>query len=719
MTDVDATAPRSRGTALPRRLDIQGLRALAVALVVADHLTGRPVGGFLGVDMFFVVSGFLITSLLLNEAEHGGRIRLGAFYLRRARRILPAALLVLAATLLASRLVLLPGRFDDIAVDAAWALGFALNWHEAATGTDYFASGLPPSPLQHYWSLGVEEQFYLVWPLLLIAGLALARAIRTSRVTGTGRPSARRTTALLAGTVLLGSLAWSWAEAAASPATAYFSTLSRAWELAAGALLACLAPRLRGLPRAGREALAALGLMGVVAAAVSVDAAAGLPAPGALVAVAATVAVLVSGIGGDDLRTASVLRLRPVTYLGEISFALYLWHFAVIVLAQALAPDWGPGTRAAALGTALALAVLTHHLVEEPLRRPVNAPRRRRAWGPRPALAMIGVTATALLVAVLVPAPGPVAGPPVAIPAPTAGAEAGREPPTAAESLRAELSAALAATEFPALTPPLDDVVEQGINPELEPEAGCLNPADLTDASRCRHGSGRRQALVVGDSVAIAWLPALREALGPDWTVRGYALSNCPFAEVAVAVVEDPAGSQRCNEARDVLREQVRAARPDLLVASDSELNIRRMADAPADLVGAWRAAVVRTVDAVAAPSTEVVLLAPPPAGHTPDGCITRFAEPADCAGSLSPAWAEKASAERAAASQTGATYVDTSGWFCVDGRCPLFAGGTLVRWDIVHLTRQYAAKLAPVLAEALAPVLDTAPDTGGPPPAG
>lgn len=181
--------PAPGGRRHPHRRDIQGLRAVAVLAVFLDHLAGWPRGGFVGVDIFFVISGFLITGLLLREYERTGSISFRSFYARRVKRILPASVLVLAVTtVLASLLFPLTRTLSTIG-DALWALGFAGNWRFAVSGTDYFQEGTLPSPLQHYWSLGVEEQYYLLWPLLMVVVLASAAALRTRgrRRRGVGR----------------------------------------------------------------------------------------------------------------------------------------------------------------------------------------------------------------------------------------------------------------------------------------------------------------------------------------------------------------------------------------------------------------------------------------------------------------------------------------------------------------------------------------------------
>src|SRR5690606_20639847 len=207
----------------PQRRDIQGLRAVAVLAVIAGHVVHAPQGGFVGVDIFFVISGFLITGLLLREVDRTGTISFRRFYERRAKRILPAAVVVIAATIAGAFVLLGPSSGRDVALDGLASAVFAGNWRFALEGVDYFAQGTPPSPLQHFWSLGVEEQFYLVWPWLMLAIVVFA-ARRTSWSSARVRRLTRTVIALLT----LASLAWAFVETRTNPTFAYFSTFSRA-----------------------------------------------------------------------------------------------------------------------------------------------------------------------------------------------------------------------------------------------------------------------------------------------------------------------------------------------------------------------------------------------------------------------------------------------------------------------------------------------------------
>ena len=218
------------------RADVQGLRAIAVLTVIAGHagVSFLP-GGFVGVDVFFVISGFLISQLLFREVERRGTLSIGDFYARRARRILPAATLVTVATLVASLLWLSVVDALDVVTDAVWATFFAANIRFSTVGTDYFAQEEGPSPLQHYWSLAVEEQFYLVWPLILLLCVVLIRR-RSSQGARVERPPLPKLTVFWVLVVLgLASFAYGVYLTANDPTAAYFSTPARAWELAIGA----------------------------------------------------------------------------------------------------------------------------------------------------------------------------------------------------------------------------------------------------------------------------------------------------------------------------------------------------------------------------------------------------------------------------------------------------------------------------------------------------
>jgi len=381
MAQISTVSAADQTTKPDFRPDIQGLRAVAVLLVVANHAgIEQLAGGFVGVDVFFVISGFLITGLLIKEAQLGRGISLPNFYARRARRILPAATLVLLVTVGASMLLLGTVRASEVGREALWSAVFSVNWKFAIDGTDYFASGLPPSPLPHYWSLAVEEQFYLVWPALFAAVLVLlvgssARTRRRRRIL------TRANQLVLAGVIgLVGvtSLVYSVLATAASPNAAFFSTFTRAFELAVGALLAVLLPQLALLPRTARIGLSWLGLAGIAVSAFIFSDATAFPGAIALLPVLSAAMVIIGGTegspgqgnGGQDRGAVLLLGTLPMRWVGDRSYSLYLWHWPILVIAAAyLGRDLSALESAALVAAALVATVATYALIEYPIHK--------------------------------------------------------------------------------------------------------------------------------------------------------------------------------------------------------------------------------------------------------------------------------------------------------------------------------------------------------------
>ncbi|OZD58419.1 hypothetical protein CH263_24480 [Rhodococcus sp. 06-1059B-a] len=691
------------GNAFGYRADIQGLRMIAVVLVVLDHLFGWPHGGFIGVDVFFVISGFLITGLLLREGNRSGRVSISNFYRRRARRILPVSLLVLGTTVTASYVLLLTSRFEDVVGDAWWSLFFMVNWHFEAVGTDYFQSALPPSPLQHYWSLAVEEQFYLVWPLLIVALLMATKRI-------VPRLSLAVLTCAFAAAIVACSFALAYRQSISAPTVAYFSTFTRAWELGAGALVAAGASLLTRLPGIIRNAMGALGIVGIVASAFVIDPASTFPAPTGALPIVSTCLVLAAGIGVSSVRSNWILTLRPFVYVGAISYSLYLWHWPVIVLLESvLAPGLVYYVTAISLMTVLTVA--SYHLVEKPILgssflAPVRHGRgRRRSAGSRSnhdahvvVVGALGVVLILLSIAVFNQPTRVVssdAAPPVL--APVAASDARAEDP-----LQVAIKDALSATEFPSLSPPLDDI-ESGIPEEMNPDMKCIDSPDIS-LDLCNFGdpAAPQSAFVVGDSVSMSWMPAIRGALEPNgYRVHGFAMANCPFVAADILIEEDPEYSQKCNDSRDTVVEQINTARPTLLIISDMEYGIERLVDEPGS-PQAWMKARTGLIDQVAESGARIVILAPDPFGKAVTECATRVSSPSDCVSPISPNWTTKRNADEAAAKATGATFVDTRPWFCFRSSCPIFVSGIVVRWDTGHITSNYGRYLIPRMTEVL-----------------
>ena len=366
------------------RGDVQGLRAIAVLTVIAGH-AGVPFlpGGFVGVDVFFVISGFLISQLLFREVERKGTLSIRDFYARRARRILPAATLVTIATLVASLVWLSVVDALQVVKDAVWATFFAANIRFSSVGTDYFSQEEGPSPLQHYWSLAVEEQFYLVWPLILLGCVWLARR-RAHR--GGGARVERRTLPKLTVfwvLVALGTASFVYGVLLtdSDPTAAYFSTPARAWELALGAVTALVARRVaERLGSVQRGLIAVVGLVAIGYACAAYGSDTAFPGWPAAVPVVGSALLLLAGAGGHEREPFPIraLSVRPMRVVGDWSYSLYLWHWPLLIIPERhLGHDLSVPMTVFVVALTFVLAAATYKFVETPFRNPARLPRTR------------------------------------------------------------------------------------------------------------------------------------------------------------------------------------------------------------------------------------------------------------------------------------------------------------------------------------------------------
>jgi peptidoglycan/LPS O-acetylase OafA/YrhL len=683
------------------RSDIQALRAVAVVLVLLDHLVNRPSGGFIGVDVFFVISGYLISGLLLREVGRTGRVSLRGFYVRRVRRILPMALLVLAVTVLMSYAVLLRSKAHTALVDSLWAGGFLANVHFAAVGTDYFSQGSAPSPLQHYWSLSVEEQFYAVWPLTL---LVLAWLWRKR-----GGAAGKRSVGVLAAVICVVSLVYCIHLTSVAQTDAYFSTLTRAWELGLGAVAAAAQTSLLRLPEWLRASAAWLGLAGIGLGTVLIGDQTAFPGYAALLPVVSTAAVLAAGHPRLGPGRSLLLNNPLVQYVGNVSYSLYLWHWPCIVLAAAY---FGSGTAkfyVAGSALPLALSVLSFQLIEDPIRRslwlsPKPSSYRRTTMRSWYAQSRRGLDAALVSLAVIgFFLAGFLSAPTSTDAAEHSGAAVGTLPSAVAAQLSPQqrrVAAALLVRKWGTLHPSLDSLAHAGV--------GCTDvSADNVDSCATGDRSGTQTIAVLGDSLAAAWVPTIVAATRSDHTrVQLLSMSECPAPDLRTWRNRSSRDVeyQACTDHRRWAMDWIGSHKPDLVVlASLPDFANRIVGVSGGQRLPAWQEGTRKRVAEIQALGSRVLVLSAPPNTGNLQTCVTRVSTPADCVKRVIPFSRSVAGAERAAAAQSGAAYVDPLDWFCYKGACPAVVDDIPVMRDGTHGTPEYMATLGPLLRPVLA----------------
>jgi peptidoglycan/LPS O-acetylase OafA/YrhL len=698
-------APANGRSVLRHRDDIQGLRAVAVLLVALGH-AGVPFlrGGFVGVDVFFVLSGFLITGILLAAGERDGRVSLRDFYARRAKRILPAAALTLVVSDLAATWLLNVVRAKQTLLDSMWAAFFGANVRFATRGVDYFARSQPPSAIQHYWSLAVEEQFYLVWPLLVSVGLLGWLAWRGPHPrtveAGTARWSARRRLAAILALVGVASLAWSIHDTPRT-AAAYFSTFARAWELALGASLAIGARGFLHVTDRGRAILGWGGVGAIVLAAILFSSATPFPGSAAVLPTTGAAMVIAAGIGRERSRggIGRLLGVSPLRYVGDRSYAFYLWHWPVLVIAAQYAGRTLPvATNVALLAGAFGLSVLSYRLLEDPLRRArLRRPLRTSGvlWGASVGLVVVVALIATAAIGGFSSGPAVAVTPPALDVGPSANGSSspstgsGRSDPSILPEVQAAVEAARAGAPIPAnVSPPVQHLLGDRYDPGTK---GCFaGRGDPTVANICPLGAttASRTVVVIGDSHAREWLPPLL------WVAANQGWRVLPMIELGCGPVTYRAG---CRTYADWVVDQVRSLHPDVVLIG-GELIPNTVTTRQESMGGlAWMVEHVR-------PNTAhvVVMGDPPRQAREPTDCLlARHATMATCTTTLTTEQvALIAGAQRTVAAR-GAAFIPTLGWFCYQRSCPMIVGTTATYRDADHISETYALELRALFGRA------------------
>ena len=679
------------------------MRAIAVALVLVFHLWPDAVpGGYIGVDVFLAISGYLITAHLLREVEATGRVALAAFWARRARRLLPASMLVLAFSAVATTAIVPISLWDQFLGEIRASAMYVQNWHLAGAAVDYLAANDPPSPVRHFWSLSVEEQFYAVWPLLVAAAVTVVGRRAPARLR-------RRAVALVLGAVTLASLVWAIHVTAADPAAAYFVTPARAWEFGAGGLLAILAP----LSRRGGAARAVLGWTGVAAifaAAFLYTSATPFPGVAALLPVLGALALLHAGAPPVRWAPSRALGISPVQRVGDWSYAIYLWHWPLIVLAPfALAQPLSDEIAVAIVLLTLALAALTKVLVEDPVRRGRLLTRQAPRW-----------TFAAVAAGVAVVFVGTVKG---------------------SDEVQAQIGRAQAKTDATVAEPPrcfgaaARDPQRACHNTELETlvvptpvevrgrrGARCERYERLACSFGVAAEAAQEHVVLLGDSHAAHWRGALEVvAQRRRWRGLSVTLSGCAFS-TQERELREPKRSRcaRWNRAVPGWFEQ----HPEVTTVFVSQLSTGDDFEGMRDgYAAAWRR-LPETVKRI------IVLRDPPRALEDTATCVERAIERHRPAGSTCASAREQVlerdpavAAARDARAGRPTAVIDLTSVFCGRKTCLPVIGGALVYKDTHHVTPTFSATLGPLvdraLDEAARPVTRSQPAGGSPPPTG
>jgi peptidoglycan/LPS O-acetylase OafA/YrhL len=719
------------------RPDLEGLRGVAILLVLLFH-AGLPGmgGGFVGVDVFFVLSGFLITGILVRERERTGRIGLRAFYARRARRILPAGAVFVALTLIASAFVLDPLRLTDVARDGVAAALSVPNIRFALNAMDYFQSGSPPSPLLHYWSLGVEEQFYLLWPAMLLLALRL--------------PRRRLAASLLLVTVVIGSYLVAFYLTTASAQWAFYSLPARAWQLALGGLIAVIP--LQRLPQRVLTIVSWVGLIGIVAAGVTVDPASPYPGLAALLPTLGAGAVV---LGGDrPWSVGTLLAVPPLRFFGRISYSLYLAHWPILVLPAAnlaIGEQLPLEIRGALALVSVVVACASYLLVERPFLRGMPSGLRLGRT-----LAAAGATIAAMVVLaagtnayaswrideamaandseVVSSSVGSSASSEEGDESATSGSTSGSSDGSVVDDApggehRPVMSGGSATKGQVAVTspglipkptarprPPAPAPVgpqplPRGVRPsladargddELLLHNGCTLGYAGIQPPACEFGDPRGPTVVlVGDSHASQWFPALvRIAQDRHWRLVTLTKLSCRFFDLPMFSRELDRRYTECESWRALVVSRLVALRPKLTIVAAARGP--QMLTPEDDNPARQGIAMARLLNGVPG---KIAIMADTPESHfrVPECISGHLADTRACetARSFAFGW-RRLLLEQAAAKALGARIVDLAPTICPRDPCPVVLNGMIVYRDDHHMTATFAASLASVLSKAL-----------------
>lgn len=664
------------------KFEIQGLRALAVVLVLIFHIWPDVLtGGFVGVDVFFVISGYLITGVLLRQVQRDGHIKFGEFYVRRARRLMPAATVVLVAVALCTPL--LPAvTWENTAFELLASVFYFQNWWLASQAVDYLAADNMPGPLQHYWSLSVEEQYYLLWPLLLflcikIVGLKKQASIFRAFAYG------------IAGVALL-SIAYSIWLTPENPGVAYFSTATRAWELALGGLLAVF-PAWEKLPRFIRATLGGVGLILISCAAIFFDKETQFPGYAALLPTLGAAFIIVAGDARGLFSVYWLLRNAVFQYFGNLSYSLYLWHWPVIIIfSQLQGGGIGLAEGLIIFVTSTALAHQTKYLVEDKFRKPhFNTLGMQNITVPALSAGFVVISSLMVYLYIYQFAPS-----------------------VDVESSDLYPGALVYTHNFEYVDRPFIPIAAHARKdlPDAYEKPRCYTLTTESQVVSCEYGdlTANKTIAVIGDSHALHWMPAL-QVIAEAQSIKIILLSKSACAVGAVEILNrDKKVDHTCYEWNSHLKEVLFALRPDIVISSQSVRHVAAGARNELESKEMLSDALVNIYKELVASGVKVAAIRDTPwmRVDVPECMSGRDKNFIECSSRREEALASVDPLVVAANAVPGVSLIDLTDAMCDASYCPVVIGNVLVYRDRHHLTATFSKTLAPALELKLRPLL-------------
>ena len=691
MTAVDLRAPvirTSKKDSASYRPEVEGVRAVASLLVAVFHIWLGRVSG--GVDVFFVIAGFLTTTTLLGHVRRYGRIRPVSFMARLASRLFPAAAVVIAAVSLLSLVLLLPYQWSQTFTEAVASATYVENWQLYRAGVDYLTQDQFHSPLQNFWAMSVQGQFYLIWAVLF-GGLAVVGRLAASR---------RFTAHLIGSLAALSILSFGYALYAVGQdqSSAYYNTAARAWEFGLGGLAAVILPHVV-IRRSIRLVAGWVGLLGIVSCGFVLQVSTEFPGVAALWPTLSVVLILVAGTGGRSAQGAeTLLASRGLVWLGGLSYGLYLWHWPILVFYREYtqAPP-GLAAGVAIIAAAIVLAWLSKTFVEDPLHRrvPAGGPTRWQLVKP-----------FALLVAAALVAGVALGGVTVAAARDTAAAHrraVAGENCFGAAAL-ASWSACSATAAWSAAVPRVDSA-NDGYPVDGDQ---CMTNTTGTELKECVFGvrGATTRVVLIGNSHAVSLFKAYEQvAINRGWELHVFYKTGCVWNAASRRDDSELARSS-CHTWVDKL--QARLAEQPAYTYALTGYSAKKSVyvdesgrpDERAGIDGfrkAWAPLASRGTRILALRDNPVI----------PDirrlSCQQRPGTVQTCAVSAAEGLAARDLIVEAATDWPGAAVIDLQKYYCLDGLCPLVVGGVKVYRDLGHLTATYSLTLAPYLDAEIA----------------